>query len=110
MDSKNKNQEGKFIHLVTLSCKDGEHASQCLQALENYGKPDAFSFSCKAYEFGLKTGSSDTVYIVERWNRWSDLDALLNAKVIPALPMYNQLLKTPFNPTTDTLRIDLSLD
>jgi hypothetical protein len=48
------------------------------------------------------------VYIVERWKDWARLDALLQAKVVPALPMYNQLLKTPFNPATDTLRIELS--
>lgn len=97
----------RLIHVVTLNCKDGEHARQCLDALANYGRPDAMSYNCTSYEFGLKAGTTDTVYLVERWNQWADLDALLEAKVIPALPMYNQLLKDPFNPATDTLRIEL---
>ena len=101
-------QDSKLIHVVTLNCKDKEHAMQCMEALANYGKPDALSFNCSSYEFGFKAGTSDTIYIVERWNHWKDLDTLLNAKVIPALPMYNQLLKNPFNPLTDTLRIELS--
>lgn len=69
---------------------------------------DAMSFNCRSYEFGLKEGTADTVFLVERWNRWEDLDALLGAKVVPALPMYNQLLKRPFDPARDTLRIQLS--
>lgn len=108
MESQNKTQQGMLIHLVTLNCKDNENAQQCLNALANYGKPDAISFNCVSYEFGLKSGSTDIVYIMERWDNWENLDALLQAKVIPALPMYNQLLKTPFNPETDTLRIELS--
>ena len=54
------------------------------------------------------SSTKDTVYLVERWSRWEDLDALLQAKVIPALPLYNQLLKRPFDPAQDTLRIQLA--
>jgi hypothetical protein len=68
---------GQLLHVVTLACKDGEHATRCIDALTNYGKPDALAFNCCSYEFGLKNGTVDTVYIVERWNRWEDLDALL---------------------------------
>ena len=100
--------EGQLIHVVTLECKDEDHAKQCISALTNYGRPDALAFNCISYEFGLKEGTTDTVYIVERWNRWEDLDSLLNAKVVPALPTYNQLLKRPFDPARDTLRIKLS--
>lgn len=108
MESQDRSPMGKLIHVVTLNCKDNEHAKQCMAALANYGKPDALSFNCLSYEFGLKEGTTDTVYIVERWNQWEDLDSLLQAKVIPAIPMYNQLLQHPFNPATDTLRIALS--
>ena len=108
MKAQDRNRTGMLIHVVTLNCKDNEHAKQCLNALANYGKPDALSFNCTSYEFGLKAGDTETVYIVERWNQWEDLDSLLKAKVIPALPMYNQLLKKPFDPATDTLRIELS--
>lgn len=107
MTTKDITTKGNLIHIVTLNCKDDEHAKQCLDALANYGKPDALSFHCSSYKFGLKAGSTDTVYLVERWTKWNDLDALLQAKVIPALPMYNHLLKNPFNPETDTLRIEL---
>jgi hypothetical protein len=48
------------------------------------------------------------VCIVERWNRWEDLDILLQTKVIPALPTYDQLQKRPFDPARDTLRITLA--
>jgi hypothetical protein len=102
------NASSDCIHVVTLACKDGDHAARCLSALAAYGKPDAESFNCRSYEFGLKEGSADTVYLVERWNRWEDLDALLVAKVVPALPLYNQLLARPFDPACDTLRIRLS--
>lgn len=108
MKSQDHTSTGKLIHVVTLACKDGEHAKQCLEALANYGKPDSLSFNCLSYEFGLKAGTTDTVYLVERWNKWEDLDGLLQAKVVPAIPMYNQLLKSPFNPATDTLRIEVS--
>jgi len=50
----------------------------------------------------------DTVCIVERWRRWEDLDALLRDEVVPALPLYDQLLKEPFDPARDTLRVTLS--
>lgn len=108
MKVQDSNASGQLVHLVTLKCKDEEHATQCLAALANYGKPDALLFNCLSYEFGLKLGTTDTVYLVERWNQWEDLDALLQAKVVPAIPMYNQLLATPFNPATDTLRIELA--
>ncbi len=101
-------RDGQLVHIVTLDCKDAEHAAQCLSALANYGKPDALAFNCVSYEFGVREDTPDTIYIVERWNRWQDLDALLVEKVVPALPTYNQLLKRPFDdPTTDTLRINL---
>lgn len=107
MKSQGNNQNANLVHIVTLNCKNEEHAQQCLGALANYGKPDAESFNCVSYDFGLKLGTKDIVYIFERWNSWEDLDNLLTEKVIPALPMYNQLLKNPFNPVTDTLRIEL---
>lgn len=108
MQTPDSTTAGRLVHVVTLACKDDEHASRCLEALANYGRPDALSFGCLSYEFGLKAGTTDTVYIVERWNRWEDLDALLQAKVVPALPLYNQLLKRPFDPAADTLRIALA--
>ena len=95
---------GHLVHVV----KDGPHAKRCLDALANHGKPDAEAFQCASYEYGLKEGTTDTVYLVERWNRWEDLDVLLGAKVVPALPMCNQLLKRPFDPARDTLRIKLA--
>ncbi|MGE0145145.1 MAG: hypothetical protein AB7T19_17810 [Planctomycetota bacterium] len=97
------------MHLVTLNCKDAEHAARCMEALANYGRPDALAFNCVSYEFGLKLGATDTVYIVERWRQWRDLDALLTEKVVPALPLYNQLLKQPFDPARDTVRINLAM-
>jgi hypothetical protein len=99
---------GPFVHVVTLACKDGAHAKQCVEALASYGRPDALAYNCASYEFGMLEGTVDTVYIIERWRQWSDLDALLNEKVIPALPLYNQLLKRPFDPSSDTMRIKLS--
>ena len=98
----------RLLHVVTLDCKDQEHAARCLAALAAYGRPDALAFKCASYEFGLKRGTTDSVYLVERWQRWDDLDALLAAKVVPALPMYDQLLKRPFDPAKDTLRVELS--
>ena len=95
------------VHVVTLQCKDAEHARNCLAALERYGRPDAEAYHCVSYEFGLKEGSADTVYLVERWRRWEDLDRLLAEKVVPALPTYNALLRQPFDPARDTLRIRL---
>ena len=99
---------GGCVHVVTLECKNEEHAKRCLDALAAYGRPDALAFHCVSYEFGLKEGTADTICLVERWKQWQDLDALLHAKVIPALPMYNQLLKRPFDPAKDTVRITLS--
>lgn len=100
--------EGQFVHVVTLDCKDEEHATRCIEALANYGRPDALALNCISYEFGFKEGTNDTLCIVERWHQWEDLDALLNEKVVPALPMYNELLKRPFDPAKDTVRINLS--
>lgn len=108
MTNNNSTNDGQFVHIVTLDCKDEEHAKRCIEALATYGKPDAFAFNCISYEFGLKEGTTDTVYIVERWHKWQDLDSLLSEKVVPALLIYNQLLKKPFDPSTDTLRIRLS--
>jgi len=96
------------LHLVTLKCKNRNDAERCLHALAEYGKPDALAFGCQSYEFGLQEGTADTVYLVERWTSWRDLDALLQEKVVPALPLYNELLEQPFEPARDTLRIRLS--
>jgi quinol monooxygenase YgiN len=108
MSTQSVSTEGRLLHLVTLACKDQEHARHCIAALTTNGRPDALAFHCISYEFGVKEGASDTVYLVERWSRWEDLDALLAAKVVPALTMYNQLLKRPFDPAQDTVRIRLS--
>jgi quinol monooxygenase YgiN len=97
-----------FVHVVTLPCKDEAHAARCLAALANYGRPDALSFGCLSYAFGVKEGAPATVYLIERWRRWEDLDALLAAKVVPALPMYNELLAKPFDPAVNTARIAVS--
>jgi len=99
--------QAQHVHVVTLECKDAEHAARCIRALRDFGRPDALAFNCASYEFGLKEGTLDTVCVVERWREWKDLDALLEAKVVPALPMYNQLLKRPFDPANDTVRITL---
>lgn len=100
--------DGRLLHVVTLQCKDADNASRCLAALANYGRPDALGFNCRAYEFGLKDGTPDTVILVERWDRWEDLDALLVNKVVPALPLYNELLRRPFDPVQDTVRVALA--
>jgi len=107
MDTPTSTAQGRLVHLVTLECKDGEHAARCIAALAEYGRPDALAYRCVSYEFGLKAGSDDTVCIVERWNRWEDLDSLLQEKVVPALPLYNELLKSPFDPARNTTRIAL---
>jgi len=99
--------DGACVHVVTLTCRDAGHAAQCLEALAAHGRPDALAYGCLAYEFGLREGVADTVVIVEHWRRWEDLDRLLVEKVVPALPMYNQLLSRSFDPARDTLRIHL---
>ncbi|MCU9846587.1 hypothetical protein OEZ60_01025 [Defluviimonas sp. WL0024] len=99
---------GRSVHVVTLECKDAENAARCLGALAAYGRPDAEAFGCVSYDFGLKEGTEDTVHLVERWNGWDDLDALLAEKVVPALPLYNEMLRRPFDPATDTMRIRLT--
>jgi hypothetical protein len=96
---------GRHVHVVTLECKDADHARRCLAALAEYGRPDALACHCFSHNCGLKEGTNDTVCLVERWNRWEDLDTLLQTKVVPALPTYNQLLKHPFDPASDTVRI-----
>ena len=98
---------GNCIHIVTLDCRDAEHARQCLDALGDYGKPDALAFGCLSYEFGLKTGSQDVVILVERWSSWHALDTLLSEKVVPALPLYNSLLLRDFDPGRDTVRVEV---
>jgi quinol monooxygenase YgiN len=108
MTKDNPAHEGPCMHIVTLDCKDEAHAKRCMDALANYGRPDALAFNCVSYDFGLKEGTTNTVYIIEHWRQWQDLNALLNEKVVPALPMYIQLLKKPFDPSKDTLRIKLS--
>jgi quinol monooxygenase YgiN len=108
VNNHNSISEGQFVHIVTLDCKDEEHARRCVEALANYGKPDALAFNCVTYEFGIKEGTAHTVYLIERWRKWQDLDSLLKEKVVPALPVYNQLLKRPFDPSKDTVRIALS--
>ncbi len=107
MNTNTLNADGLLMHVVTLECKDREHAARCLRALAEYGRPDALAYGCISYEFGVKEGAADTVYLLERWRDWQDLDRLLGEKVVPALPMYNELLKRPFDPATDTLRITL---
>jgi hypothetical protein len=99
--------EAQLVHVVTLQCKDAEHAQRCLGALAAYGKPDALAYRCAAYEFGLKEGAADTVLRIERWRTWADLDRLLIEKVVPALPDYNQMLKRSFDPARDTQRIQV---
>jgi quinol monooxygenase YgiN len=108
MNIDNTGASGQCVHLVTLKCKDREHAARCMEALATHGRPDAIEFGCVSYEFGIRLGTADTVCIVEHWQQWQDLDALLTEKVIPALPMYNQLLQRPFDPATDTVRVSLS--
>lgn len=93
---------------MTLACKDAAHAQRCLGALAANGRADAEAYGCASYEFGLREGSEDTIHVVERWQRWDDLDALLAEKVVPALPHYNQLLRSPFDPSRDTLRVALT--
>jgi quinol monooxygenase YgiN len=109
MTATSLNTDGQLLHVVTLECKDDDHAKRCIAALTDYGRPDALASGCISYEFGLKEGSLDTVCIVERWKRWQDLDSLLSTKVVPALPLYNEMLKRPFDPTKDTLRINLNV-
>jgi len=108
MKSSNSTPEGRLVHVVTLKCKDADRAAQCLEALSNQGRPDAMDYNCLSYEFGLREGSKDTVVLIERWTDWDDLNLLLMEKVVPALPLYNQLLEQPFNPARDTVRINLS--
>jgi hypothetical protein len=100
--------EGRLSHVVTLGCKDEKHATRCIAALANHRRPDALAFNCVSYEFGLEEGIKDTVCIVERWARWEDRDSLLVEKVVPTVPLYNELLKRPFDRAQKTARIHLS--
>jgi quinol monooxygenase YgiN len=97
-----------LVHLVTLECRDADHARQCLSALAGAGRSDALEYGCRSYDFGLRSGTDDVVRIVERWERWEDLDALLADRVVPALAVYNQLLARPFDPAADTERVTLT--
>ncbi|MGE0812288.1 MAG: hypothetical protein AB7O28_00270 [Vicinamibacterales bacterium] len=108
MTTPTPSRDASFMHLVTLECKDEAHAARCLAALAAHGRPDALAYRCVSYDFGVKVGAPDTVMLVERWQRWEDLDALLAEKVVPALPVYNALLKRPFDPARDTVRIGVA--
>lgn len=96
------------IHIVTLRCKGADAASNCLGALDAYGRPDALAYGCESYEFGRVPGDDTTVLLVERWSDFSKLDRLLAEKVVPALPTYNALLERDFDPERDTVRIALA--
>jgi len=108
MDNTESPDDPNLIHIVSLDCKDADHARRCLEALANDGRPDALAYNCRSYEFGLQEGIPTRVVLVERGSDWGDLDALLMEKVVPALPNYNQLLREPFDPVTCTTRIRLS--
>lgn len=107
MQTNDRTSQTDSIHIVTLRCKDAEHAIKCVQALEAYGRPDALGYGCKSYEFGLKSGEDDTVVLIERWADFGQLDRLLTEKVVPALPVYNALLARAFDPQRDTTRVRL---
>ncbi len=100
--------QGKCLHIIRLECKSPEHAENCLGALANYGRPDALEFGCHSYEFGLQEGSDTVIMLVERWPDFDSLERLLEEKVIPALPTYNELLASPFDPERDTTRVTLA--
>jgi hypothetical protein len=38
----------------------------------NRGCQDVLAFNCVAYDFGIKEGANETVYLSERWSRWPD--------------------------------------
>ncbi len=97
--------DGRNIHIVTLHCKDEEHAARCETALAGAGRPDAQSYGCLSYVFGRKAGAPDTVILVEHWADFAQLDRLLTERVIPALPAYNALLARDFDPARDTVRV-----
>lgn len=100
---------GRLVHVVRLECRDDEEsAARCLGALGDHGRPDALAYGCLSYEFGPALGTRATIVLVERWNRWGDLDALLAEKVVPALPLYDEMLARPFDPARDTTRIVLA--
>jgi len=63
MTTAGKAREGNLVHLVTLVCNDSAHAQRCLEALRQYGKPDAHAYNCVPFAYGLKEGSPDTVYL-----------------------------------------------
>ena len=56
----------------------------------------------------MQEGKTDTVCLIGYCNCREDLDALLHAEEVPALPMYNQALNQSPDPARDTLRIRLS--
>ncbi|NHX28044.1 hypothetical protein HA397_29360, partial [Escherichia coli] len=98
---------GRNIHIVILRCKSAGHAEQCLEALQNYGRPDALGYGCQSYEFGRRADDDTSVILLERWADFAALDRLLTEKVVPALPVYNALLARDFDPGQDTTRITL---
>ena len=53
-----------LLHVVTLECKDAEHADRCLTALREHGRPDALAYGCVSYEFGPRVDSPSTIQIV----------------------------------------------
>ncbi|MCB9928176.1 MAG: hypothetical protein H6844_01975 [Alphaproteobacteria bacterium] len=100
--------DGVLMHVVTLACKDPHHAAEFLAVLAEHARRDAMAYNCLAFEFGLKEGTDDTVYLVERWRCWEDLDAMLAERVEPVMPVYNALLKRPFDPAADSVRLVLA--
>ena len=90
----------------------------CIEALGKYGRPDVqkcgvvryfkYDLLTCSYEFGQQAGNSARVLLIERWNKWEDLDKLLVNHVVPAIDTYNQLLASPFDPAKHTQRITLA--
>jgi hypothetical protein len=101
------NGAGGLVHVVRLECRDQASAARCLGALGDHGRPDALAYGCLSYEFGPAVEAPATIVLVERWSRWEDLDALLAEKVVPALPLYDEMLARPFDAVRDTTRIAL---
>src|SRR5690606_4472063 len=85
MSTAHAHPAARFVHVVTLDCKDAEHALRCIQMLTRVGLPDAKMFQCVSYEFGLEAGSTERVVIIQRWERWEDLDALIEQRIAPDL-------------------------
>ncbi|MCB1552593.1 MAG: hypothetical protein KDJ14_02200 [Xanthomonadales bacterium] len=107
MSTAHAHPAARFVHIVTLDCKDPEHALRCIQMLTQVGLPDAKMFQCVSYEYGLEVGSTERIVLIERWQRWEDLDALIEQCIAPDLDKYNSLLKQPFDVIRDTRRVEL---